>query len=162
MAVLLPLSKAILTGWKDTVMPKMWCFALCLSKDKVPAPSASAERTTLQSYISYDLPIVEALVCYLHAAAGFPTKSTWLKSIKAWDFSTCPGLTYSNASKCCPQSVETIKGHMTQSRQGFRSTKPRAVSTPPPKSQNTSRRRQSLPVLGPNTQCVKLSKNFSR
>ena len=89
-------------------------FVLCPIKDKVPAPSASAKRTTLQAYNAYDLPIVKALVCYLHAVAGFPTKSTWLKYIKAGNFETCPGLTYSNSSKYCPQLVETIKGHMTQ------------------------------------------------
>ena len=33
------------------------------------------------------------------------------------------GLTYNNAEKYFPQSMETIKGHMVQSSQGFRSTK---------------------------------------
>ena len=29
----------------------------------------------------YELPIVEALVQYMHTAAGFPLKSTWLREI---------------------------------------------------------------------------------
>ena len=100
--VFLTLGKTILTGWRETIMPKMWRFALYPSKDRVPSPSTSAEHTTLQAYSSYGLPIVKYLVCYLHAAAGFPTKSTWLKAIKAGNLVTLPGLTYSNASKYCP------------------------------------------------------------
>ena len=66
---------------------------------------------------------MEALVHYMHAAAGFPVKSTWLKSIKHGNYNSWPGLTYKNAAKYFPQSVETIKGHIVQSSQGVRSTK---------------------------------------
>ena len=59
----------------------------------------------------------------MHAAAGFPVKSTWLKAIKKRNFATCPVLTYSNAANYCPQSVENLKFHMVQSSQGVRSTK---------------------------------------
>ena len=59
----------------------------------------------------------------MHAAAGFPVRSTWLRAIKNGNFNSWTGLTYNNAEKYCPQSVETIKVHMVQSSQGFRSTK---------------------------------------
>ena len=59
----------------------------------------------------------------MYAAAGFPFKSTWLKETKKGNFETWTGLTYTNASKYFPHSVETIKGHMVQSSQGVRSTK---------------------------------------
>ena len=59
----------------------------------------------------------------MHAAAGFPVKSIWLTAIKDGNYNSWPGLTYSNAAKCFPQSVETIKGHMFQYSQGVRSTK---------------------------------------
>ena len=59
----------------------------------------------------------------MHAAAGLPVKSTWLKAIKHGNFNSWPGLTYNNAAKYYPQSVETLKGHMVQSLQGVRSTK---------------------------------------
>ena len=72
---------------------------------------------------AYDLPSLEALVRYMHVAAGFPVKSTWLKAINKGNFTTWPGLTYSNEAKYCPQSVENLKGHMVQSSQGVRSTK---------------------------------------
>jgi hypothetical protein len=65
---------------------------------------------------AHDLPSVGALVNYLHAAAGFPIKSTWLASIKAGNYASWPGLTYANASKYCPSSHETIKGHLSQVR----------------------------------------------
>jgi hypothetical protein len=29
----------------------------------------------------YELPSLELTICYLHAAASFPPKSTWLKAI---------------------------------------------------------------------------------
>ena len=84
-------------------------------------------KTTSQTYTAaqsaYDLPILEALVRYMHEAAGFPVKPTCLKEIKKENFSTWPRLTYPNAEKYCPHAVETIKGHMVQSSQGVQSTK---------------------------------------
>ena len=80
-----------------------------------------------------------ALIHYLHAAAGFPVKSTWLEAINARNYSSWPGLTYANASKYCPISVESVKGHLTQSRQGVRSTntKPRPDLDPVPREPMT-------------------------
>ena len=66
---------------------------------------------------------VSALGRYLHEAAGFPTKHTWLNAIKSGNFDTWPGLTYSNASKYFPRATETIKGHTTQTKQGKKPTK---------------------------------------
>ena len=71
----------------------------------------------------YDLPSMEALVRYMHAAAGLPVRSTWLKAIKHGNFNSWPGLTYNNAEKYCPQSIETLKGHMVKYSQGVISTK---------------------------------------
>ena len=59
----------------------------------------------------------------MHAAAGFPVKSTWLKAIKNGTFESWPRLTYNNAAKYFPHSVETLKGHMVQYTQGVRSKK---------------------------------------
>ena len=77
---------------------------------------------------AHDLPIVCSLVHYLHACTGFPVRSTWLAAIKAGDFTSWPGLNYTNAAKYCPVSVETLKGHMTQTRQGARSIKPKPAT----------------------------------
>ena len=66
---------------------------------------------------------MEALVRYMHAAAGFPVRSTWLRAIKNGNLNSWPGLTYNNASKYFPQSLETIKWHMVKSSQRVRSKK---------------------------------------
>ena len=59
----------------------------------------------------------------MHAAAGFPVNSTWLRAIKHGNYNSWPGLTYNNAAKYFSQSVETIKCHMVQSSQVVRYTK---------------------------------------
>ena len=80
---------------------------------------------TLAAFSAYGLPSVEALVRYFHAAAGYPVRSTWLAAIKAGNYASWPGLTYNNAPRYCPSTDETIKGHMVQTRQNFRSIKPK-------------------------------------
>ena len=90
-----------------------------------------ANKTTLKACSAYDLPRVRALVRYFHAAAGYPVRSTWLKSIGSGNYSTWPGLTLANATKYCPSATATILGHLVQKRQGVRSTKTRAPTTSP-------------------------------
>ena len=60
---------------------------------------------------------------YMHAAAGFPVKETWLDAIDAGNYVTWPGLTTAAARKHFPDSDETQKGHMKKQRQGVRSTR---------------------------------------
>ena len=36
----------------------------------------------------YELPIIEPAIRYLHGAAGFPTKATWIKSIQKGNYLT--------------------------------------------------------------------------
>jgi hypothetical protein len=49
------------------------------------------------------------LIHYLHAAAGFPVKSTWLAAIKAGNFASWPELAYANASKFVPPVMKPSK-----------------------------------------------------
>jgi hypothetical protein len=111
----------LLQGWRETAGPKLWRFSLIPIDTFSPSPATQ----TPAALNMHDLPSVGALVHYLHAAVGFPVKSTWLAAIKAGNFASWPGLTYANASKFCPSSDETIKGHPSQVRQGLSSTKPR-------------------------------------
>ena len=74
----------------------------------------------------YELPSLARVVQYLHAAAGFPTKSTWLKSIRNGNYLTLPLLVIHNVNRHFPESEETQKGHMRNQRQGVRSTKSKA------------------------------------
>ena len=70
-----------------------------LPEDKSTPDDSDAQQSTLKAFSSYDLPSVEALIRYFHAAAGFPVRDTWLKAIKAGNFTSWPGLPYQNASK---------------------------------------------------------------
>ena len=76
-----------------------------------------------------DLPSIPALVAFYHACLGFPVKDSWLEAIKAGNCNTFDGLTYSNVARYCPDSDETILGHLAQTRQNFCSSKP---AKPPP------------------------------
>ncbi len=71
----------------------------------------------------YELKTQPELVRYHHAAAGFPTKPTWLKAIKNKQFASWPGLTAEAVTKHFPESDETHKGHGRKTRSGLRSTK---------------------------------------
>ena len=76
--------KTILTGWREKNLPKLQRFAL--------KPNGKVKIDTTTNLITpaaqnaYDLPSLEALVRYMHAAAGFPVKSTWIKAIKKGKF----------------------------------------------------------------------------
>ncbi len=60
---------------------------------------------------------------YHHASAGFPTKPTWLATIKNKHFTSWPGLTLDAARKHFPDSEETHKGHGRKTPSGLCSTK---------------------------------------
>ena len=90
--VLDPQDKTILTGWRKRTGPKLWRLSFCPQHQTV-APTGSA-TASLKAFSDYDLPCVEALVHYLHAAAGFPVRSTWIAAIKSGNYSSWPGITY--------------------------------------------------------------------
>jgi hypothetical protein len=71
----------------------------------------------------YSLPSIPQTIGYLHAAAGFPVKKTWLNTIKAGNYVTWPGLTTTVVRKHFPDSDKTQQGHMKKQRQGVRSMK---------------------------------------
>ena len=61
---------------------------------------------------------MKQVIRYDHASAGFPTKTTWLKAIKAGFYTMWPMLTATAVMKNYPESNETQKGHMHQNKQG--------------------------------------------
>jgi hypothetical protein len=71
----------------------------------------------------YELKTQPELVGYYHAAAGFPTKPSWLKAIKNKQYASWPGLTWEAVNKHFPESKETLKGHGRKARSGLQSTK---------------------------------------
>jgi hypothetical protein len=54
-----------------------------------------------------------------------------LDAVKAGNCNTFDGLTYSNVARYCPDLDETILGHLAQTRQNVRSSKPPPVTRPP-------------------------------
>ena len=75
----------------------------------------------------YELKTQPELIRYYHAAAGFPTKPTWMRAIKNQQFASWPGLTAESVARHYPDSEETPKGHGRKAPSGQRSTK---VTTP--------------------------------
>ncbi len=71
----------------------------------------------------YELKTQPELVQYYHAAAGLPTKPTWLKAIKNQQFASWPGLTADVVARHYPDSKETPKGHGRKAPSSQRSTK---------------------------------------
>ena len=84
----------------------------------------------------YDMPSIEPAIRYLHAAAGFPTKSTWLKAIRNDNYMSWPLITVKNVNKFFPESEETQQGHMKCQRQGVRSTKVKVKIEPGTESES--------------------------
>ncbi len=80
---------------------------------------------------SLDLPSIGALVGFYHACLGFPVKQTWLDAIKAGNWDTLDGLTYSIAARYCPDADKTIMGHLAQQHQNVWSTKPKPTLLAP-------------------------------
>ena len=70
----------------------------------------------------YERPSTKQIIHYDHASAGFPTKATWLRVIKAGFYATWPMLTTAAISISLSQKKHK-KGHMRQNRQGVQSTK---------------------------------------
>jgi hypothetical protein len=75
----------------------------------------------------YALPSIACAIKYLHAAAGFLTKDTWLKAIECGNYKSWPGVNTTNIKKHFLESIKTQKGHMKKQRQNVRSTKVRVL-----------------------------------
>ena len=117
---------AILSGWRDPEGAKLWYFNLLPEEEELPTPSlAPRNQATLAAFSAYDLPSVEALIRYFHAAAGFPVRDTWLRAINAGNFASWPGLTHATRRNTAPRP--------TRSSRGIRSRRDRACA---PRSQS--------------------------
>ena len=88
-------------------------------------PSRQQQQRLIQANSVYDLPSTEQAIKWMHATCGYPVKSTWLKAIKAGNYVGWPLLNERNVKKYYPETTETPKGHMNQTRQNVRSTKPK-------------------------------------
>ena len=110
----------ILHGRRELAGSKLWRFSLL---PQVHPSIPTKWRSTPSALNAHDLPIIGSLVYYFHTASRFPVKYTWLADIHSCNFASWPGITFATAAKYCPVSGEALKGHLTQSCKGVRSTK---------------------------------------
>jgi hypothetical protein len=75
------------------------------------ALAAQAAGTPFDPH-SLDLPSIGAFVGFHHACLCLPVKQTWVDAIKAGNWDTFKGLTYSNVARYCPDADETIMGYL--------------------------------------------------
>jgi hypothetical protein len=101
----------------------LWNVNLPSQQPLEPPSSPAPPKYSAYAILNLDQTKSE-LTRYLHAAAGCPTKSTFINAINNGNFVTWPGLTSSLISKHLPPSIPTIKGHLKQEQQNLRSTKP--------------------------------------
>ena len=122
---------AIMKGWR---VPEegVWRFHLMPSTNsptfdsqRSPQELLRTQPPPLQEKILnvYDVRTKPELTRYYHAAAGFPTKPTWLASIKNGHYKTWPGLGRSMAAKYFPEAKEVWRGHGRKIKSGLNSTK---------------------------------------
>jgi hypothetical protein len=83
---------------------------------------------------AYETDIIPNLIRYLHAAAGYPVKRTWVRAIKMNYFAGWPGLTAKRVLRHLGPCEHTTNGHMKLVRQGITST------TKPPRKRKKSPR----------------------
>eukprot|EP00804_Cyclotella_cryptica_P002817 CCRYP_009355-RA/>CCRYP_009355-RA protein AED:0.29 eAED:0.33 QI:0/0/0/1/0.66/0.5/4/0/552 len=120
----------------STTIPSSWTLPVYVvpSTKEIRALLASSRTREQHTILNvYKLPSIEQTIRYLHAAAGFTTKTTWMAAIWRGNYDTWPLVTIANVHKHFPQSEETQQGHMRSQRQGVRSTKTtlQAPANPP-------------------------------
>jgi hypothetical protein len=73
----------------------------------------------------YEISKVYNAIQYLHKAAGSPVPSTFVRAMKAGNFTAWPTLTPEHVNKYLKKSEATVKGHLNQTRKNVRSMKPK-------------------------------------
>ncbi len=92
------------------------------SKLRTMSMSKQNDKTEQANNV-YSLSLTAQAIRYLHAAAGYPVKDTWIAAINMGNYVTLPGL-IAKAIRChFPESDETHKGHTKIQHQNVRSPK---------------------------------------
>jgi hypothetical protein len=104
----------------------------CNARTAQEQPHHSANLSTLAHQSASDR------IAFLHAAAGYPVLSTWLKAIEAGYFATWPGLTATTVRRYLPASIISAKGHLDQQRANTRSTQPKSTALASSQPTNTT------------------------
>ena len=88
-------------------------------------PSKKSKKFIQEANSVYYLPTTEESVRWMHTVCGYPVKYTWIKAIKAGNFTGWPMLNKRNVVKYYPESTKIPKGHFYQTRENVRSAKPK-------------------------------------
>jgi hypothetical protein len=122
-----------ITSSADPVIVALRCKTTGLWKlnldagTKVTQKGISAQPTNKIVNAIFDLPNNHQTMLYYYALAGFPTKETFLDTVRAGNYATCPGLTTALLNKHFPNSDKMQKGIMKGQHQGVQSTKHKAL-----------------------------------
>ncbi len=97
----------------------------CKSEGLWTVTVGNMEQVGFQQKVNnvYNIPSTKESVRYIHAAAGFPVKESWIDVIKAGNCTTWPGINVKVVNRYFPESDETQKGHMKKQRQNVISMK---------------------------------------
>eukprot|EP00804_Cyclotella_cryptica_P025761 CCRYP_002952-RA/>CCRYP_002952-RA protein AED:0.42 eAED:0.42 QI:0/0/0/1/1/1/2/0/255 len=110
-----PITPPSLRGWRDD--RGLWMVPIADTPAIRPCIDVAESTNSV-----YELPSTNKVDHFLHAALGYPTKATLLMAAKHGNLVTFPGLTPENIVWHFPESNETEKGDMKQTKQGIRST----------------------------------------
>ena len=103
-----------LQGWQDK--RGLWMVPIIDDTTQL-TPGLDVAETAMNVY---ELPSTKEVVRFLHAALGHPTEATLLTAAKHGNLVTFPSMTPQNISRHFPESDETQKGHMKQTKQNVR------------------------------------------
>ena len=90
---------------------------------KLNIPTKASKKYLQQANSVYILPSIEEVVKWIHATCSYPGKSMWLKAIKSGNFTGWSIINERTVAKYYPETTETPKGHLNQTRKHVRSTK---------------------------------------
>ena len=90
---------------------------------KKDRPSSAEEINNV-----YELPSIEPAIIYLHGAAGFPTKATWLKAICNGSYLSWPLVNIKNSTSIYQSKKKPKKGTCTPTG---KECDPRRPNNPP-------------------------------
>ena len=144
---------AVLQGWRDkTGLWRLDCEDTKTNrierKSTAPGRQPSTSGKPDSAANVYTLPSIKRATKFLHAAAGFPTKDTWLQAISRGYYRSWPGITPRTVRRHFPDdSKETHKGHMKKQRQNVRSTKQHIIDDSMDQTHHLSKQQVLVKVI---------------
>ena len=109
--ITITVSRAAVLGGGYAPHEKLWRIPLVKNVTNIRHQTATVKKSPAQllqdgpppptdiAFSVYELKTRPELICYFHAAAGFPMKPTWVKAIKNGHYESWPGLTWEVTSK---------------------------------------------------------------